>query len=92
MAFAQLSVRNNAYIYVNNQVLYVEDDVNLEETTTKLYLRNESQLIQGAGITGNSGFGELSVYQNSEVNQFAYHYWCSPVGGVLANTTFNNSL
>ena len=89
MASAQLSVRNSAYVYVNDQVLFVEDDVNLEETTAKLYLRNEAQLIQGAGTTGNSGTGELSVYQNSEVNQFAYHYWCSPVGGIAASTTNN---
>ncbi|WP_369992873.1 T9SS type A sorting domain-containing protein [Winogradskyella sp.] len=89
--FAQLSVRNNAFVYVNDQVLYVEDDVNLEEATTKLYLRNGSQLIQGAGTTGNSGIGELSVYQNSEVNHFAYHYWCSPVGGILTNSNINNA-
>lgn len=88
---AQLSVRNNAYVFVNDQVLFVEDDVNLEETTTKLYLRNEAQLLQGSGTTGNSGIGELSVYQNSEVNHFAYHYWCSPVGGILANSFVNNA-
>ncbi|MBO6880795.1 T9SS type A sorting domain-containing protein [Winogradskyella sp.] len=88
--FAQLSVRNNAFVYVNDQVLYVEDDVNLEESTTKLYLRNESQLIQGAGTTGNSGIGELSVYQNGTVNQWAYNYWCSPVGGILTDNFINN--
>lgn len=89
-ASAQLSVRNNAYIFVNDQILYVEDDVNLEEPTTKLYLRNESQLIQGAGTTGNSGIGELSVYQNGTVNQWAYNYWCSPVGGILTDNFINN--
>jgi hypothetical protein len=91
MAVAQLSVRNDAYIYVNNQILFVEDDVNLEEPTTKLYLRNDSQLIQGAGTTGNSGVGELSVYQNGTVNQWSYNYWCAPVGGILTNNTGNNN-
>ncbi|MFC0604838.1 T9SS type A sorting domain-containing protein [Winogradskyella pulchriflava] len=90
MASAQLSVRNNAFVYVNDQVLYVEDDVNLEEATAKLYLRSESQLLQGAGTTGNSGIGELSVYQDGTVNQWAYNYWCSPVGGILSNTSGNN--
>ena len=47
ISFAQLSVRNNAYVYVNDLVLYVEDDVNIEESTAHVYLRNESQLIQG---------------------------------------------
>lgn len=88
--FAQLSVRNNAFVYVNDQVLYVEDDVNLQEATTNLYLRNEAQLIQGAGTTGNSGIGELSVYQNGTVNQWAYNYWCSPVGGILTDNFINN--
>ncbi|WP_178987951.1 T9SS type A sorting domain-containing protein [Winogradskyella schleiferi] len=90
-SFAQLSVRNDAFVFVNDEVLFVNDDVNLEEADSKIYLRDESQLIQGTGTTGNSGVGELSVYQNSEVNQFAYHYWCSPVGGVLSNTLTNNA-
>ncbi|MCT4629453.1 T9SS type A sorting domain-containing protein [Winogradskyella sp.] len=91
IASAQLSVRNNAYVFVNDQVLFVEDDVNLEETTAKLYLRSEAQLLQGTGTTGNSGQGELSVYQNGNVNQWAYNYWCSPVGGILAINSVNNN-
>lgn len=90
MASAQLSVRNNAYVFVNDQVLFVEDNVNLEESTAKLYLRSEAQLLQGAGTTGNSGIGELSVYQNGTVNQWSYNYWCSPVGGILTDNLINN--
>ena len=90
MASAQLSVRNNAYVYVNDQILFVEDDVNLEESTAKIYLRSEAQLLQGSGITGNSGVGEISVYQEGTVNQWSYNYWCSPVGGVLTDTAINN--
>lgn len=87
--FGQLSVRNNAYVYVTNQVLFVTDDVNINEATSNVYLRNEAQLIQGNGITGNSGLGKLSVYQNGTVNEYAYNYWCSPVGNVSANDNFN---
>ncbi len=85
-SFAQLSVRNNAYVFVSDEVLFVNDDVNLEESTAKIYLRDESQLIQGTGTTGNSGLGELSVYQTGTANQWSYNYWCSPVGNTsLAN-------
>lgn len=92
LSWAQLSIRNNSYVFVNDQVLFVENDVNLEESTAKLYLRNESQLIQGSGVTGNSGLGELSVYQEGTANQWAYNYWCSPVGGTLTDNNSNNVL
>ena len=78
--YAQLSVRNDAYIFATNQVVFVNDDINLGETNSKFYLRNEAQLIQGTGTTGNSGIGELSVYQTGNSNQWSYNYWCSPVG------------
>ena len=91
ISFAQLSVRNDAYVFVNDQVLFVNDDVNLEEATAKIYLREEAQLMQGTGTTGNSGLGELSVYQEGTTNQWAYNYWGSPVGGVLTNNSINNS-
>ncbi|WP_104735961.1 T9SS type A sorting domain-containing protein [Hanstruepera ponticola] len=89
ISFAQLSVRNNAYVYVNDLVLYVEDDVNIEESTAHVYLRNESQLIQGSGTTGNSGVGKLSIYQNGKASAAAYNYWCSPVGNVLGDDNNN---
>lgn len=89
--YAQLSVRNNAYVFVTDEVLYVEDDVNLEEADATLYLRDEAQLIQGSGTTGNSGVGELSVYQTGTVHNYAYNYWTSPVGNVLSNTSVNRS-
>ncbi|MHA7842514.1 MAG: T9SS type A sorting domain-containing protein [Winogradskyella sp.] len=95
-AQSDLFVSNGSYIYVdgtgfssgpNVAPLFVTDDVNLE-TNSHIYLRNDAQLLQGNNV-GNSGTGELSVYQNSEVNQFAYHYWCSPVGGISASTANN---
>ncbi|MFK7832674.1 MAG: T9SS type A sorting domain-containing protein [Winogradskyella sp.] len=80
ISFAQLSVQNDAYIFVNDEVLFVTDDVNIDDADSKIYLRQEAQLLQGAGTTGNSGVGELSVYQRGNVNQWSYNYWCSPVG------------
>lgn len=80
ISFAQLSVRNDAYVFVKDQILFVNDDVNIEEEEAKIYLRDESQLIQGTGITGNSGEGQLSVYQEGNTNQWSYNYWCSPIG------------
>ncbi|EPR73745.1 hypothetical protein ADIWIN_1382 [Winogradskyella psychrotolerans RS-3] len=80
ISFAQLSVQNDAYIFVKNQYVYVTDDVNIDDADSKLYLRDEAQLLQGDGATGNSGVGQLSVYQTGTVNQWSYNYWCSPVG------------
>ncbi|MFD1615119.1 secretion protein [Gelatiniphilus marinus] len=93
LSFAQLSVRNNAYIFVNDQVVFVENDINLNEATSTIYLRNEAQLIQGSGTetaaVKNSGIGELSVYQDGNVGAHEYNYWCSPVGSKTASTTNN---
>lgn len=90
-SYAQLSVRNNAYVFVTDEVIFVEDDVNLGETDATIYLRNDAQLIQGSGTTGNSGVGELSVYQTGTVHNYAYNYWASPVGNVLSNNNSNRS-
>ncbi|MDG1729388.1 MAG: T9SS type A sorting domain-containing protein [Algibacter sp.] len=89
LSFSQLSVRNNAYIFVDNEVVFVEDDINLNEASSSIYLRNESQLIQGAGTTGNSGIGELSVYQEANAGEYEYNYWCSPIGD-KTNNLINN--
>ncbi|QQX76071.1 MULTISPECIES: T9SS type A sorting domain-containing protein [Aequorivita] len=92
-AFAQLSVKPNtnsgtdSYVYVNDEVLYVTDYVNLtrngtaNDTEASIYLRNNGQLIQGGTTSNNSGDGQLSVQQNTpETNAWAYYYWCSPIG------------
>lgn len=91
LSLAQLTVRNDAYIFATDIEVYVEDDVNLTETNSTFYLRDEAQLIQGPGNTGNSGVGKLSVYQEGTVNQYAYNYWASPVGNVDANSTGNRA-
>ncbi|KAB8151606.1 T9SS type A sorting domain-containing protein [Kordia sp. TARA_039_SRF] len=83
--YAQLTVRDDNYIFVTDQVLFVNDNVNLGETNSKMYLRNDAQLIQGTGTTGNTGVGELSIYQNGTTHNYAFNYWCSPVGDNLAS-------
>ena len=88
-SFAQLTVRNANFIYSENIVLYVENDVSIKESASHIYLRNDSQLIQGTSVTGNSGIGKLSVFQKGTVHNFAYNYWCSPVGNILADNALN---
>jgi len=80
VSFAQLNVRNDNYIFVKDGAIFVENNVNLQESDSKLYLRNDAQLLQGTGTTGNSGLGQLSMYQNGTTHNYAYNYWCSPVG------------
>lgn len=89
LIIAQLTVRNDNYIFVNDEVVYVNDDVNLTNSASKFYLRNEAQLVQGTGTTGNSGIGELSAQQNGTVNEYAYNYWCSPIGNIDATNNAN---
>ncbi|MFC7357367.1 T9SS type A sorting domain-containing protein [Jejudonia soesokkakensis] len=72
------------YIYVKDQILYVEDDINLQKNNTtateaSIYLRDRGQLIQGTN-SANTGTGFLSVYQDSYSDSFDYNYWASPVG------------
>ncbi len=90
LTYAQLSISNDNYVFVSNQVIFVEDDVNLNESNSRIYLRDEGQLIQGSGLTGNSGEGELSVYQEGNVGAHEFNYWCSPIG-TKDNTTTNNN-
>ncbi|AXT20239.1 T9SS C-terminal target domain-containing protein [Flavobacteriaceae bacterium AU392] len=88
--FAQLYVENSSYVFVNDQVLYVEDDINLNNIESSIFLRTEAQLIQGSGITGNSGIGSLSLYQEGNVDAYEFNYWCSPIGD-NSNSNFNNN-
>ena len=89
VSFAQLTIRNNAYVFVTDEVLYVENAVNLTEVNSTLYLRDEAQLIQGNEAPSNSGLGRLSVYQNGTTHNWAYNFWASPVGNVDASNTAN---
>ena len=90
---AQLYVNNN-YVYVADNYLYVKQDVNIQNTGT-LFLRNESQLLQASNSTStNTGSGKLAVFQEGTVNNYAYNYWCSPVGNaspLIGNESFGVS-
>ena len=93
-AIAQLYVEPNgatdSYVYVSDQVLFVEQDVNLTynnagTTEASIYLRDGAQLIQGTSSTANKGNGMVSVYQNApESDQWTYNYWCSPISAMNA--------
>ncbi|MGH2665674.1 T9SS sorting signal type C domain-containing protein [Flavobacterium sp.] len=89
-ANAQLYVGPNSYVYVNDEMLYVHQDVELNSASSMVYLRNNSQLLQGTtGSGANKGVGNLSVFQEGTTNNFQYNYWCSPVGGALAGAGNN---
>ncbi|TGD56895.1 T9SS type A sorting domain-containing protein [Flavobacterium humi] len=84
-ANAQLYVGPNSYMYVNDEMVYVKQDVELNSANSTIYLRNNGQLLQGTTGSGiNKGTGSLSVFQEGSTNNFQYNYWCSPVGGALA--------
>jgi hypothetical protein len=88
---SQLYVDSNTYIYNTNQVVYISQDLDLNAVSSFLYLRNEGQLLQGTtGSGANKGLGSLSVFQEGTVNNYAYNYWCSPVGNAASSTTENN--
>lgn len=80
LCHSQMYVSPSSYVFVNDQYVYVTQDVNLDNTGN-FYLRNKSQLLQGtAGAGVNRGLGNLSIFQEGTVNNFQYNYWCSPVG------------
>jgi len=90
-AFSQLHIGSATPVYVKNQVLYVGQNLDLASNST-LYLRNQSQLVQGAaGSSANTGTGIISVYQEGTSDNYDYNYWCSPVGTASASTTGNTS-
>ncbi|CAD0007617.1 hypothetical protein FLACHUCJ7_03401 [Flavobacterium chungangense] len=94
-SLSQIYFGNNTAMYVRDQVLYVGQDINLA-TNSNLYLRNNSQLVQGTTNTSaNTGNGNFSVYQEGTSDNFEYNYWCSPVGvpsGAIGNTNFGITL
>lgn len=101
VTFAQLYVSPNAttstdsYVYVKDQLLFVEQDVNLVKnvndptTIASIYLREGSQLLQGNTASDNSGTGMISIYQESNADSYDYTYWCSPVGRQIATGNQN---
>lgn len=85
-ASSQLYVSPNSYMYVNDQIVYVKQNINLQNNGN-IYLRREAQLLQGTtGSSTNQGAGKLSVYQEGTSDNFDYNYWCSPVGNATASS------
>jgi hypothetical protein len=92
--FSQLFVRPNpsssedSFVYVKDQILFVEQGINLEintndptNTEASIYLRDFGQLLQGESATPNSGTGLLSIQQNTPADDaWDYTFWASPVG------------
>ncbi len=88
---AQLMVGENTFIYVNDNYIFINEPINLSENSSTMYLRNQSQLLQGDNSDSNIGQGCLSVYQDGTVDAYEYNYWCSPVGipnNLSTNTNF----
>lgn len=85
--FAQTSmtVRGTSYMYVKDSFVFVKDGINLQTNNNIIYLRNEGQLLQGrSGANANLGLGKVSVFQEGTSGQYAYNYWCAPVGSNVA--------
>ena len=89
-----LYVSPSSYMFVQNEVVFVNDDIQLEDTDSNIYLREGAQLVQNTN-TKNSDIGELSVYQEQtstgglSTGIYEYNYWCSPVG--VSDATMNSN-
>ena len=91
--FAQTSmtVRGTSYMYVKNSFVFVKNGIDLQTANNFIYLRNEGQLLQGrVGANANLGLGRLSVFQEGTSGQYAYNYWCAPVGNTTATPTIGD--
>lgn len=82
---AQMFVSANTNVFVNNEVVYIKQGLELNAASSNFYLRKDAQLLQGSTSAGaNKGVGNLSVFQEGSTNNFQFNYWCSPVGGNIA--------
>ena len=87
----QIFVKNGSFIFDKGTVVYAKGNLELN-TNSNFYLRNEGQFLQGTtGSSTNTGDGKLSVFQEGTVNNFAYNYWCSPVGTATPLTSGNEN-
>ena len=90
-----LYIANDSFLYSKDIVVFVNDDIRLETSTSNIYLRGDAQLVQNTN-TKNSDAGSLSIYQNQTTSPYEYNFWCSPVGissdgTTKANENFNGS-
>jgi hypothetical protein len=83
-------VSPNSYVFANNEVVFVKQQLELNAADSNFYLREDGQLIQGSELqraepqSKNKGIGSLSVFQEGTTNNFQFNYWCSPVGGNIS--------
>jgi hypothetical protein len=88
------ALTGDSYIYLSDRFLYVEDNISLKKnnspkTEASIYLRQESQLLQGKKSTNqNSGNGWISVFQKGTSNAFDYNYWALPVKDNISQKQF----
>lgn len=86
---AQLYVKTGSFIFNRDSSVFVKGALELNGTGN-FYLRKEGQLMQGTtSSSSNTGTGKLSLFQEGTVHNFAYNYWCSPVG-LATNLTSGN--
>lgn len=85
---SQIYVSPSNYVFVNNEMLFVKEEVILATTAGNegnIYLRRGAQLLQGGtSTTINRGGGKISVFQEGTSDNYDYNYWCSPVGTVTS--------
>ena len=84
-----LYVSPTSYMFVQDEVIFVNDDIRLDAADSNIYLRDGAQLVQNTD-TKNSDLGELSVYQEQTTGVYEYNYWSSPVGVSVNGTTQAN--
>ncbi|WP_298394604.1 T9SS type A sorting domain-containing protein [Flavobacterium sp.] len=85
----QIYVSNNSYVFNRGSLVYSKGNLELNGANSNFYVRNEGQFLQGTTVgSANTGTGKLSVFQEGTVNNYAYNYWCSPVGN--ASTAIGN--
>jgi hypothetical protein len=74
-----LYVSPSSYLFVQDEVLFVTNDIRLDDADSNIFLRDDAQLIQDVD-TKNSDLGSISVYQKQTTGIYEYNYWSSPVG------------
>ena len=90
------SEHSDSYIYAKDRLVFVQDDIHLtennkKETAASIFLRRDSQLIQGSKTYNlNKGNGKLSVFQRGTSNAFDYNYWSLPVYVQKENKKIND--
>ena len=100
--FAQLYIspsgQSDSYLYAKERLVYVQNEIHLvrnnqKATEASIYLRKNSELIQGnKTIDNNKGTGAASVFQKGTSNAYDYNYWGLPVRTFNKNPKINDLL